>query len=130
MPEVVKVPSLAENESGYRDFDTDDVSLRLQLLVNNSYFLPPAHSKPKIVGLSNSDAGKRFPKPNAPGFFEFFCVGKAKSKPTTPVEPPRLRAASESSSQLNVLPYTDSAPGANTTPQKPVEILVRVMVVH
>jgi hypothetical protein len=63
MPQVVEVPTLAENESGYRDFDTDDVSLRLRLLVNNSYFLPPAHSKPTIADLSNSDAARRSPKP-------------------------------------------------------------------
>ena len=57
MPEVVEVPTLVENESGYRDFNTD-VSLCLRLLVNNNYFLPPAHSKPTIVDLSNSDAAK------------------------------------------------------------------------
>jgi len=130
MPEVVEVPTLAENESGYRDFDTDDVSLRLQLLVNNSYFLPPAHSKPTIADLSNSDAAKRSPKPNSPGFFDIFRMGKTKLKPVTPVEPPRLRATSESSSQLNVLPYSDSTPGATTATQKPVEIPARVMVVR
>ena len=132
MPEVVEVPTLAENESGYRDFDTDDVSLRLRLLVNNSYFLPPAHSKPTIADLSNSDAAKRSPKPTAAGFFDMFRIGKTKSKPTTPVtpEPPRLRATSESSSQLNVPTYPDSTPGATTTSQKPVEIPARVMVVR
>jgi len=130
MPEVIEVPTLAENESGYRDFDTDDVSLRLRLLVNNSYFLPPAHSKPTIADLSNSDAAKRSPKPTSPGFFDLFRMGKVKSKPTTPVEPPRLRATSESSSRLDLLPYTDSTPGANTTSQKPVEIPARVMVVR
>lgn len=132
MPEVVEVPTLAENESGYRDLDTDDVSLRLRLLVNNSYFLPPAHSKPTIADLSNSDAAKRIAKPAAPGFFDMFRIGKPKSKPTTPValEPPRLRATSESNTQVNVLLYTDSTPGASTTPQKPVEIPARVMVVR
>ena len=130
MPEVVEVPTLAENESGYRDFDTDDVSLRLQLLVNNRYFLPPAHSKPTVADLSNSDAAKRPPKP-APGFFDIFRIGKAKSKPTTPVtaQPPRLRATSESSTQINVLLHTDSTPGAPTTSQEPVET-ARVMVVR
>lgn len=129
MPEVIEVPTLAENESGYRDFDTDDVSLRLRLLVNNSYFLPPAHSKPTIADLSNSDAAKRALKPIVPGFFDIFRIGKAKSKPTTPVtaEPPRLRATSESHTQVNLLAYTDSAPGA---PPKPVEIPARVMVVR
>jgi len=132
MPEVVEVPTLAENESGYRDFDTDDVSLRLRLLVNNSYFLPPAHSKPTIADLSNSDAARRSPKPASPGFFDIFRIGKAKPKPPTPVatEYPRLRATSESSTQLDVLPYTDSTPGASTTPHKPVEIPARVVVVR
>ena len=131
MPGVVEVPTLAENESGYRDFDTDDVSLRLQLLVNNRYFLPPAHYKPTVADLSNSDAAKRTPKPATPGFFDIFRIGKAKSKPTTPVtaEPPRLRATSESSTQINLLHYTDP-PGASTTPQKPAEIPARVMVVR
>ena len=132
MPEVVEVPTLAENESGYRDFDTDDVSLRLRLLVNNSYFLPPAHSKPTIADLSNTDAAKRSPKPTAPGFFDIFRIGKAKSKPPTPTtpEPPRLRATSESSTQLNMLSYGDATPGASTTQQKPAEIPARVMVLR
>lgn len=132
MPEVVEVPTLAENESGYRDFDTDDVSLRLRLLVNNSYFLPPAHSKPTIADLSNSDAAKRVPKPAAPGFFDIFRIGKPRSKPPTPVasEPPRLRATSESSTQVNVLLYTDSTPGVSAIPKKPTEIPARVMVVR
>ena len=132
MPEVVEVPTLAENESGYRDFDTDDVSLRLRLLVNNSYFLPPAHSKPTIADLSNSDAAKRTPKPAAPGFFDIFRIGKAKSKPPTPValEPPRLRATSESSTQLDAPPFADTTPGASTSLQKPAESPARVMVVR
>ena len=130
MPEVVEVPTLAENESGYRDFDTDDVSLRLKLLVNNRYFLPPAHYKPTIADLSNSGAGKRTPKPAAPSFLDIFRIGKARSKPPTPVtaEPPRLRATSESNTQVNVLPRTDSTPGASTTSQTPEDI--RVMVVR
>ena len=130
MPGVIEVPTLAENESGYRDFDTDDVSLRLRLLVNNSYFLPPAHSKPTIADLSNSDAAKRTPKPVSPGFFDIFRIGKTRSKPTTPVtsEPPRLRATSESNTQVNVLPCDD--PTATAVPRNPVEIPARVMVVR
>ena len=69
MPEVVEVPALAENENGYRDFDTDDVSLHLQLLVNNRYFLPPAHYEPTVADLFNSDAAKRSAKPATLGFF-------------------------------------------------------------
>ncbi|KAF9649865.1 hypothetical protein BDM02DRAFT_3260112 [Thelephora ganbajun] len=132
MPEVVEVPTLAENESGYRDFDTDDVSLRLRLLVNNSYFLPPAHSKPTIADLSNHDAAKRTPKPAAPGFFDIFRIGKVKPKPPTPValERPRLRATSESTTQLHVPPYTEPTPGPSATPHQSVEIQARVMVVR
>ena len=132
MPEVVEVPTLAENEGGYGYFDTDDVSLRLRLLVNNSYFLPPAHSKPTIADLSNSDAARRSPKPASPGFFDIFRIGKARPKPPTPValEPPRLRATSESNTHVNNLPYTDTTPGASATPQMPVEIPARVMVLR
>lgn len=131
MPEVIEVPTLAENESGYRDFDTDDVSLRLRLLVNNSYFLPPAHSKPTIADLSNSDAAKRIAKPVSPGFFDIFRIGKARSKPPTPVppEPPRLRATSESNTHVNELPYTDPT-GTSAAPLSPVDIPARVMVVR
>ena len=132
MPGVIEVPTLAENESGYRDFDTDDVSLRLRLLVNNSYFLPPAHSKPTIADLSNSDAAKRSPKPVAPGFFDIFRIGKTRSKPSTPVtsEPPRLRATSESNTQVNVLSYNDPTSNASADPRSPIEIPARVMVVR
>ena len=132
MPEVIEVPTLAENETGYRDFDVDDVSLRLRLLVNNSYFLPPAHSKPTIADLSNSDAVKRGPKPVSPGFFGAFRIGKVKPKPPTPVatEPPRLRATSESTTQVNALPNKSSTPGAPNIPQTPIEIPARVVVVR
>ena len=131
MPGVIEVPTLAENESGYRDFDADDVSLRLRLLVNNSYFLPPAHSKPTIADLSNSDAAKRLPKPVAPGFFDIFRIGKTRSKPSTPVtsEPPRLRATSESNTQIDVL-YINPTAGAPAVPRNPVEIPARVVVVR
>ncbi|KAH9936068.1 hypothetical protein B0H21DRAFT_833848 [Amylocystis lapponica] len=37
-------PEIAQ--PGSPDFDADDVSYRLRLLVNNNYFLPPAHAKP------------------------------------------------------------------------------------
>jgi hypothetical protein len=69
---------------------------------------------------------------SSPGFFDIFRIGKAKSKPTTPVtaEPPRLRATSESHTQVNLLAYTDSTPGASATPQKPAEIPARVMVLR
>ena len=41
-----------DREKGEMEFDIDDVQYRLKLLVKNSYFLPPAHSKPTPVSLA------------------------------------------------------------------------------
>ncbi|KAI0360148.1 hypothetical protein OH77DRAFT_1394667 [Trametes cingulata] len=75
------------------DFDPDDVSYRLRLLLNNSYFLPPAHAKPTPMALSShpQDAAQKS-KPATSGFLDFFRIGKSKSKPTSPVpgSPPAL----------------------------------------
>ncbi|KAI0671605.1 hypothetical protein C8Q78DRAFT_1078402 [Trametes maxima] len=75
------------------DFDADDVSYRLRLLLNNSYFLPPAHAKPTPMALSPQpqDAVQKS-KPASSGFLDFFRIGKSKSKPTSPVpgSPPAL----------------------------------------
>lgn len=60
------------------DLDPDDVNARLRLLVNNSYFLPPAHTKPELSPLYFS------PKPSSPSTFrDFFRVGKRKDKKTS-----------------------------------------------
>lgn len=69
-----------------QEFDADDVSYRLRLLVNNSYFLPPAHAKPSPLSLNHHTAGgqKVSPKSSAGTFLDFFRLGKSKSKPTTP----------------------------------------------
>ena len=76
-------------------FDADDVAYRLFLLKKNSYFLPPAHSKP-----SPSDfppvisPTKRMP---APAFLDLFRVGRAKSKPSSPESSlPVVRVTSDS----------------------------------
>lgn len=73
------------------DFDPDDVSNRLRLLLNNSYFLPPAHAKPTPLALSPNESSKKSKPANA-GFLDFFRLGKSKSKPTSPVpgSPPAL----------------------------------------
>ncbi|TFY65052.1 hypothetical protein EVG20_g5726 [Dentipellis fragilis] len=70
----------------YDGFDADDVSYRLRLLVNNNYFLPPAHSKPSPLDLApqNSLTPKKSAKSSAPTFLDLFRVGKSKSKPGTP----------------------------------------------
>ncbi|KAI0701206.1 hypothetical protein BC835DRAFT_1303798 [Cytidiella melzeri] len=76
------------------DFDVDDVSYRLRLLVNNNYFLPPAHHKPSPLSLTPQipSQAQKAAKPVSPGFFDFLRMGKAKSKPVTPIcsSPPAL----------------------------------------
>jgi hypothetical protein len=37
-----------ETYNDHQAFYTDDVSYHLRLLLNNNYFLPPAHSKPSL----------------------------------------------------------------------------------
>ncbi|KAF8591132.1 hypothetical protein K439DRAFT_1063713 [Ramaria rubella] len=65
------------------DLDPDDVNARLRLLVNNSYFLPPAHAKPELPPIYLSpNTIKGASSPNA--FREFFRVGKKKEKKAPP----------------------------------------------
>ncbi|KAI0822460.1 hypothetical protein BC628DRAFT_1327179 [Trametes gibbosa] len=73
------------------DFDPDDVSYRLRLLLNNSYFLPPAHAKPMAISPPTQDAAQKS-KPTGSGFLDFFRIGKSKSKPSSPLptSPPAL----------------------------------------
>ncbi|KAG7089753.1 hypothetical protein E1B28_011407 [Marasmius oreades] len=84
---------------GYQEFKGDDVSYRLRLLVNNNYFLPPAHAKPKPSDFSTGQAPipKKPPTPTNT-FLDFFR--KPKSKPTTPTGSehpiPILRSTSDS----------------------------------
>ncbi|KIY43835.1 hypothetical protein FISHEDRAFT_77763 [Fistulina hepatica ATCC 64428] len=60
-------------------FNADDVSYRLHLLMNNNYFLPPAHAKP-------TDWQSAPPtKPTTPTFLDVFRIGKARSKPISPL---------------------------------------------
>jgi hypothetical protein len=85
-----------------REYDSDDVAYRLRLLVNNNYFLPPAHTKPSPADFAacRSDPSKRPIKAPSPTFFDRFRVGKSRSKPTTPTAfdhtLPMLRTTSDS----------------------------------
>ncbi|KAE9400240.1 hypothetical protein BT96DRAFT_919640 [Gymnopus androsaceus JB14] len=72
-----QVPIVDEHHT----FDEDDVSYRLRLLVNNNYFLPPAHSKP--LPPVTPTQPKKPPTPTS-GFLDIFRLGKSKSKPSTP----------------------------------------------
>ena len=82
-----------------REYDNDDVAYRLRLLVNNNYFLPPAHAKPSPADFAPALDPKKLIKSPSPTFFDRFRVGKSKSKPTTPTafdHPPMLRTTSDS----------------------------------
>jgi hypothetical protein len=78
------LPPVAPEVSDVQEYDSDDVSYRLRLLVNNNYFLPPAHSKPspEDFGSPSPTAARKASTP----FLDLFR-GKSKSKPSTP---PRL----------------------------------------
>lgn len=96
------LPPVAPEVSDIQEYDSDDVSYRLRLLVNNNYFLPPAHSKPSPEDFASSSptAARKASTP----FLDLFRVGKSKSKPSTPpklfplFDPavPMLRTTSES----------------------------------
>ncbi|KAI1797363.1 hypothetical protein LXA43DRAFT_411090 [Ganoderma leucocontextum] len=80
----------------HSEFNPDDVSYRLRLLLNNSYFLPPAHTKPSPFSLSpNPTEATKKGKPANGGFFGFFGLGKSKSKPASPIpgSPPAVDGA-------------------------------------
>ncbi|PCH42261.1 hypothetical protein WOLCODRAFT_137801 [Wolfiporia cocos MD-104 SS10] len=101
------------------EFDTDDVSYRLRLLVNNSYFLPPAHAKPSPHTLAPQDA-KTPAKPTTNStFLDFFRIGKSRSRPNTPKESnniadgrPVLRTTLDSTTASGYVsrPHARSAP--------------------
>ncbi|KAG6810489.1 hypothetical protein H0H92_011669 [Tricholoma furcatifolium] len=90
-------------------FDSDDVSYRLRLLVNNNYFLPPAHSKPSAADFAALEKTVQ-KKPSTPTFFDRLR-GRSKSKPPTPTglspgfDPngPALRTAADSITTSHIL---------------------------
>ncbi|KAG6836824.1 hypothetical protein H0H93_002670 [Arthromyces matolae] len=68
--------------------DNDDVAYRLRLLVNNNYFLPPAHSKPSAADFAAMDKTVQ-KKPSTPTFLQRLR-GRSRSKPPTPTSSPGL----------------------------------------
>jgi len=81
-----KVSSYDPEVGDAQEYDQDDVSYRLRLLVNNNYFLPPAHAKPSPSDFAPSGLSIS-KKPSTPTFMDLFR-GKSKSKPTTPTSSP------------------------------------------
>ncbi|KAF7316885.1 hypothetical protein HMN09_00422400 [Mycena chlorophos] len=96
------------------EYDGDDVSYRLKLLVKNSYFLPPAHTKPSPSDLAASDSSKRPTKPPpTPTFFENIfrrARSKSRSKPSTPTggSPPEDQPRGRTLTQVAQPPPTPS----------------------
>ncbi|KAG6917008.1 hypothetical protein DXG01_004273 [Tephrocybe rancida] len=108
-------------------YDGDDVSYRLRLLVNNNYFLPPAHSKPSAADFAALEKAIQ-KKPSTPTLFDRLR-GRSKSKPTTPTgsspgfDPagPALRTAADSITTAHLLrpqaPRTSSQIPRGPTPE-------------
>lgn len=112
-----------------QEFDADDVSYRLQLLVKNNYFLPPAHSKPSPADLAPCVNPSK--KATSPAFLDYFRVGKSKSKPSSPdtydYGSPMLRVTSDSTTVSGYVPR--GSPQVFRSP-KSVQHLARVVVVR
>ena len=109
------------------EFNPDDVSYRLRLLLNNSYFLPPAHTKPSHLSLApNTAEAVKKGKPANGGLLDFFRLGKSKSKPASPApgSPPAidgagpiLRTTSDMPSASGLLHRAQQRPlGSSTLP--------------
>ncbi|KAJ3894654.1 hypothetical protein GG344DRAFT_62744 [Lentinula edodes] len=131
----------------FKSFEEDDVSYRLRLLVNNNYFLPPAHSKPlpaQLIPATNPNAVKKLP---APTFLDLFRIGRSKSKPPTPTSEsgnvgqaltPALRTTSDATAvsgfpmqmQTAVSSSSSSAPPRTSNLARPPDRSGRVVVVR
>lgn len=89
--------------SELHEMDADDVSYRLRLLMQNTYYLPPAHSKPFAELSPSIDAPKKSPlKAASPAFFDIFKFGKkqntaAEQKASLVPAGPMLRTTSDTS---------------------------------
>jgi hypothetical protein len=117
------ISSYDPEASNYREFDDDDVSYRLRLLVKNNYFLPPAHSKPSSSDLASSSLKppKKSPRSTTPTFLDLFRVGRSKSKQPSPESStesllPILRTTSDSTTASG---YAVRSPNPQSSPQTP-----------
>lgn len=109
-----------------REYDSDDVAYRLRLLVNNSYFLPPAHAKPSPADfITSPDPSKKHNKSPSPTFFDRFRVGKSRSKPVTPTivdhPAPMLRTTSDSITS-NFVPRAQQSKTSGQIPRVAVNL--------
>lgn len=86
------------------EMDADDVSFRLRLLMQNNYYLPPAHAKP-FNDYASLETPKKSPKAASPTFFDLFKVGKKRSTEKVVQGPavPILRTTSDMSTLSGLL---------------------------
>ena len=121
-----------------QEYDGDDVSYRLQLLMKNNYFLPPAHSKPSPAELAPASPNvhppsKKLARAITPTFLDLFR-GKSKSKssaqtPAGDSPPPALRTAADSIAPSYTFQPRFSSP-APRIPTRPDIRTGRVVVVR
>ena len=129
----VPIPAFELDGPKVQEFDADDVSYRLQLLVKNNYFLPPAHSKPSPADFPSSlNNSKKAP---SPAFFDLFRVGKPKSKPTSPDVAngtgPIFRVTSDSTTASGQVTRENGRPSPQTfRPPLGSQHMARVVVVR
>ncbi|KAJ7494677.1 hypothetical protein B0H11DRAFT_1857677 [Mycena galericulata] len=106
-----------------QEYDGDDVSYRLRLLVKNNYFLPPAHSKPSSSDFAATVNSKKASRPPpTPNFFDIFR--KSRSKPSTPTGSaqtfdlltPALRTTSDATTVSAYLPQQPRRRSASQAP--------------
>lgn len=76
------LPTVTPEVNDVQEYDSDDVSYRLRLLVKNNYFLPPAHSKPSPQDFASTSPNST--RKTSTPFLDLFRVGKSKSKPLIP----------------------------------------------
>ncbi|KAG6374499.1 hypothetical protein JVT61DRAFT_4542 [Boletus reticuloceps] len=129
----IPMPALELDAPKVQEFDADDVSYRLQLLVKNNYFLPPAHSKPRPADFPSSlNNSKKAPSPT---FFDLFRVGKPRSKPMSPDvangTSPIFRVTSDSTTTSGQLARDHGRPSPQTfRPPPGSQHMARVVVVR
>ncbi|EIN03723.1 hypothetical protein PUNSTDRAFT_146893 [Punctularia strigosozonata HHB-11173 SS5] len=139
-----RLPAIADMGTKSVEGDVDDIAYRLQLLVKNSYFLPPAHAKPSPADFLPPTTTPTSAHPDttkkSPGFLDLFRVGRGKSsKPGTPTgspgieqPPPVLRTTSDSSTASGHVPRPAPQAGkaVASTPIPPLPAPTRVVVVR
>lgn len=126
-PNSQRSPQIASfNDMSFNSLDNDDVSYRLDLLVRNHYFLPPAHSKPSVSELSLlavDSTPKKSPRlnPLSPSFRDLFRKARPQTAPHSPeVAPSRAAASRVPAAPLATLPV---APDIQRAPTPRIAVL-------